>query len=105
VAALSRRSVTGRPVTIHDGCATTVRDVVQQTSIPSGRAFVFPEPGDTVASVAARVLPGEDGGERLLLSWNLHLAVRRSPTGGASGASATLLCTDIVYVEPPRPAT
>lgn len=66
---------------------------------------MFPEPDDTIASVAARVLPDQDDAERLLLSWNLHLAVRRSPTGGASGAAATLLCTDIVYVEPPRPAT
>jgi hypothetical protein len=79
--------------------------VTQSSSIPGGRAFVFPEPGDTIATVAARVMPGEDGAERLLLSWNLHLAVRRSPTGGASGAAAHLLCTDIVYVEPPRPAT
>lgn len=67
-----------------------------------GRAFVFPHPGDTIASVAARVLPEVDGAERLLLSWNLHLAVRRSPTGGASGAASELLCTDIVYVEAPQ---
>ncbi len=32
-------------------------------------------------------------------SWNLHLALRRSPTGEAG----KLLGSDIVYLEPPLP--
>ncbi len=60
------------------------------------RAFTFPEPGDTLATMAARLLPDESDGAAVLLGWNPHLALRAAP--GADG----LLCTDIVYTEPPR---
>ena len=59
------------------------------------RAFTFPEPGDTLATMAARLLPAESDGAAVLLGWNPHLALRTAP--GADG----LLCTDIVYTEPP----
>ena len=71
------------------------------TPIATRRAFVFPEPGDTLASIAERVLPGQGVN---LLPWNLHLVTRRSlsaePTASTKPA---LLCTDVVYVEPPIP--
>jgi hypothetical protein len=65
----------------------------------SRRAFVFPEPGDTVAILAERVLPefSSDDAVKQLLAWNLHLVMRRS----GFGASTDLLCTDIVYLAPP----
>ena len=59
------------------------------------RRFAYPEPGDTIASVAARELPGAEPSD--LLSWNLHLAMRPFPAGG----SGALLCSDIVFLEPP----
>ena len=66
-----------------------------ETSTPRTRAFTFPEPGDTLATMAARLLPSESDGANVLLGWNPHLALRTAP--GADG----LLCTDIVYTEPP----
>ncbi len=63
------------------------------------RGFVFPEPGDTVATLAARLLPGDADPTMTLLSWNMHLVMRRMPIG----PNGELLPTDIVYVEPPRP--
>jgi hypothetical protein len=65
----------------------------------TSRRFVFPEPGDTVATLAARVLPDRPDAAEEMLSWNLHLAMRRHPVG----KPGELLATDIVYVEPPRP--
>ncbi|HTN81489.1 MAG TPA: hypothetical protein VMK16_17595 [Acidimicrobiales bacterium] len=61
------------------------------------RRYVFPEPGETVAMVAKRVLPDVEDGAQLLMSWNLHLAMRPRPIG----APGELLPTDIVYVEAP----
>ena len=61
------------------------------------RSYVFPEPGETLADLAARLLPGQPDGEQLLMSWNLHLIMRPFPVGGAG----EVLCTDIVYLEPP----
>lgn len=61
------------------------------------RRYVFPEPGDTLTTLADRVLPGVADGPSTLLSWNLHLAMRPFPVG----APGEVLCTDIVYVEPP----
>jgi hypothetical protein len=58
---------------------------------------VFPEPGDTLATLAARVLPDDPDGANTLLSWNLHLAVRAFPIG----QPGEVLCTDIVYLGPP----
>jgi hypothetical protein len=63
------------------------------------RTFVHARDGETVAQIAARELPRTEHAEELLLSWNLHLVVRRSPTGSAQ----ELLGTDIVYLEPPLP--
>jgi hypothetical protein len=61
------------------------------------RPFVFPEPGDTIETLAARVLPDEPNGAELLLSWNLHLVLRTFPVGGPG----EVMTTDIVYLSPP----
>jgi hypothetical protein len=61
---------------------------------------VHPEPGDTLVTIAARELPGTDSGDRVLLSWNLHLAMRPFPVSDVPGA---VLPSDLVYVEPPAP--
>jgi hypothetical protein len=63
----------------------------------AARAHVFPEPGDTLATLAARVAPGDPDAEQRLLSWNLHLAMRPFPVG----EPGELLCTEIIYTEPP----
>jgi hypothetical protein len=68
-------------------------------STGSSRPYVFPEPGDTLASLAARLLPDDPDGTSTLLSWNLHLAVRTFPVG----EPGEVLCTDIVYTAPPPP--
>ena len=60
------------------------------------RAFTFPVPGDTLQSVADRVLPGHDDGRGQLLAWNPHLTLR-APTMDAPGG---MLPTDLVYTEP-----
>ena len=67
------------------------------TETARSRRFVFPSPGDTLTSMAARLLPDDADGGRTLLSWNLHLALRRTPVGEGD----QLLGTDIVYTEPP----
>jgi hypothetical protein len=61
------------------------------------RTFVFPKPGDDFASIAAREMPGIEGADQQLLSWNLHLAAR-----AGLGRSVGLLPSDIVFTEPPR---
>lgn len=63
------------------------------------RRFVTPHPGDDLAAVAARELPGVDEADHQLLSWNLHLAAR-----AGLGRSVGLLPSDIVFTEPPLPA-
>ena len=65
----------------------------------ASRPYVFPEPGDTLAALAARLLPDDPDGASTLLSWNLHLAVRPFPVG----EPGEVLCTDIVYLCPPTP--
>lgn len=60
----------------------------------TARHHVFPEAGDDLATIAARELPDVDGAEQQLLSWNLHLAARRT---------IGLLPSDVVFTEPPRP--
>ena len=60
------------------------------------RRYVHPEPGDTLAAIAARELSGVDDGEQQLLSWNLHLAVR-----APIGPPGSVLASDIIFVEPP----
>lgn len=58
----------------------------------SARRFVFAQPGDDLAAIAARELDGADDGAQQLLSWNLHLAARRT---------VGILPSDIVFTEPP----
>jgi hypothetical protein len=60
---------------------------------------MFPATGETIAQIAARELPGDHHGAEQILSWNLHLSLRRQPVGEHGG----LLGTDIVYLEPPLP--
>ena len=60
------------------------------------RAFTFPEPGDTLQSVAARVLPDHDDGRAQLLAWNPHLTLRAATMDAPGG----MLPTDLVYTEP-----
>jgi hypothetical protein len=60
------------------------------------RRYVLPQPGDDLATLAARELPGVDGAEQQLLSWNLHLAAR-----AGLGRSGGLLPSDVVFTEPP----
>ena len=62
------------------------------------RPFVHPLHGDTIASVAARVLPDDPAAADKLQAWNPHLVMRRTPTGQPG-----LLGTDIVYLGPPAP--
>lgn len=57
---------------------------------------MFAQPGDDLATIAARELPGVEGADQQLLSWNLHLAAR-----AGLGRSVGLLASDIVFTEPP----
>lgn len=62
------------------------------------RRFVTPRAGDTVESLAARELPElppQEAADRVR-SWNLHIFMLRQPPG-------MLLCSDVVFVEPPLP--
>ena len=63
------------------------------------RRWTSPQPGDTLASVAARELAqlAPDAALKQLSSWNLHLVIR--PLVGF--APGTLLGSDVVYLEPP----
>ena len=70
--------------------------MVEQTSTVT-RAFTFPQPDDTIDTLAARVLAGADDARATLLAWNPHLALRP-----AIDRPGSLLCTDLVYTEPPR---
>jgi len=65
----------------------------------ASRRYVFPEPGDTLTTLAERVMPDDSNAASTLLSWNLHLAMRAFPVG----APGEILTTDIVYLEPPLP--
>lgn len=67
------------------------------TESAPARRYLFPAAGDTLTTLAARLLPDDPDGGRTLLTWNLHLALRRTPVGEGD----VLLGTDIVYVEPP----
>ena len=58
----------------------------------TARRFVYPQAGDDLAAIAARELPDVDGADQQLLSWNLHLAARRT---------IGILPSDIVFTEPP----
>jgi hypothetical protein len=58
----------------------------------TARQHVFPQAGEDLTAVATRVFPDAEDGAQQLLSWNLHLAARRS---------IGLLPSDIVFTEPP----
>jgi hypothetical protein len=62
------------------------------------RNFVTPEPGEDWTALALRVLPEEpaDSAIAMLKSWNLHLLLRIPP--------GEFLGSDVIFVEPPRPA-
>jgi hypothetical protein len=62
------------------------------------RRWIQPEPGDTLASIAARELPELPAADalRTLQSWNLHLLLRPGTPGALIGA-------DVVWLEPPLP--
>jgi hypothetical protein len=60
------------------------------------RRYIFPNTGDSFATIAARELPGVEGAEQELQSWNLHLAAR-----AGFGRSVGLLPSDVVFTEPP----
>ncbi|MAT06037.1 MAG: hypothetical protein CL424_13445 [Acidimicrobiaceae bacterium] len=64
------------------------------------RRFTTPQPDDDLAAIAARELPDTDDAEQQLLSWNLHLAAR-----AGLGRSVGLLPSDVVFTEPPLPAS
>ncbi len=65
-------------------------------SLSPQRAFVTPEPAETLQGLIARVMPDAEPAAALeqLTSWNLHIFLRR-PSG-------LLLGSDVVFVEPPR---
>ena len=63
------------------------------------RKRLAPTTGETLTDIAAREFPGDDQAVQNLLSWNLHLSLRRQP----AGEHGRLLGTDIVYLEPPLP--
>jgi hypothetical protein len=71
------------------------------TPLSAQRRWTSPRPGDTLASVAQRELPQLAAADALkqLSSWNLHIVVR--PLPGLPPGS--LLGSDVVYLEPPRP--
>jgi hypothetical protein len=51
-------------------------DAPTDTSPRPSRSYVFPEPGDTLGDLAARLQPDQTDGVQLLMSWNLHLIMR-----------------------------
>jgi hypothetical protein len=63
------------------------------------RRWTSPQPGDTLASLAARELPqlAPEDAAKQLGSWNLQLLIRPLP-GLPPGQ---LLGSDVVYLEPP----
>jgi hypothetical protein len=67
------------------------------------RHFAYPEPGDTLSAFAAREFPGDDAAMDRLLSFNLHLVIRRQFVGAPQRGTndPDLLPTDIVYLEAP----
>ena len=63
------------------------------------RAYTFAVPGDTLQTLAERVLPGHADGRSQLLAWNPHLMMRAATMDAPGG----LLPTDLVYTEPAAP--
>ena len=60
------------------------------------RRFVTPAPEETLEALAARALPEEppEAAAERVRGWNLHIFGMRQPRG-------LLLCSDVVFVEPP----
>ena len=60
------------------------------------RRFVTPAPDETLEDLAARALPEEppEAAVERVRAWNLHIFGMRQPRG-------LLLCSDVVFVEPP----
>jgi hypothetical protein len=72
--------------------------MTETASLSRQRRFVTPAAGETLDALAARALPGvpaPTAADRIR-SWNLHIFALRQPAG-------LLLCSDVVFVEPPRP--
>ena len=66
------------------------------------RRYAFPEPGERLSAFATRRFPDDADAPARLLSWNLHLVMRRSLSAETQpGSDPELLGTDIVYLEPP----
>lgn len=67
------------------------------------RKSIFPEAGDTWASIAERELPGVDPEDALgmLQSWNLHVFMRPAAPEGSSRAGNPILPSDIIFIEAP----
>jgi hypothetical protein len=66
-------------------------------TLTPARRFLTPAAGETLEALAARALPDVPALEAAdrIRSWNLHIYALRRPAG-------LLLCSDIVFVEPPR---
>ncbi|HEY2751275.1 hypothetical protein [Phenylobacterium sp.] len=66
------------------------------TPLSRQRRFVTPVAGETLEGLAARALPDTAPAEAAdgIRSWNLHIFAMRQPRG-------LLLCSDVVFVEPP----
>jgi len=64
------------------------------------RKSVRPAPGDSLAAIAARELPGTPAEEALgqLKAWNPHLGFGRR-------AYSYVLVSDVIFIEPPREQT
>jgi hypothetical protein len=70
--------------------------IVSGATLSRQRRFILPLPGDSLAAIAARELPGlsaEDAMQQLE-AWNLHIFLMRRPAGLLTGC-------DVVFVEPP----
>lgn len=68
------------------------------------RKSVFPQSGDTWASIAARELAEveEQQAVNSLQSWNLHVFMRPAAPEGSVNAGNPILPSDIIFVEPPQ---
>jgi hypothetical protein len=69
---------------------------VSSATLSRQRRFILPQPGDSLAAIAARELPALDAAEAMqqLEAWNLHIFLMRRPAGLLTGC-------DVVFVEPP----
>ena len=69
------------------------------TELTRQRRFVTPLAGESLEDLAARALPGVPVSEAAdrIRSWNLHIFAMRNPRG-------LLLCSDVVFAEPPLAA-